>query len=148
MRGAFLRDFARKAIQVHRLAAFLLFLISASSMIAQTQPADGYFARKNTFSFFGAYSNDSSHILLGVAENRKLLDIGAGYSRRLFLNQIVNWQYSFEILPVALDSDPVLVSKVTETIVFNNGNPTETLTQVTQAPTITYCAPYDSTATF
>ena len=77
-------------------------------MIAQTNPGEGFFARKNTFSFFGAYSNDSSHILLGVAENRKLLDFGAGYSRRLFVDHIVNWQYSFEILPVALDSDPAV----------------------------------------
>ena len=117
-------------------------------MIAQTQPADEYFARKTTFSFFGAYSNDSSHILLGVAENRKLLDFGAGYSRRLFVNRIVNWQYSFEILPVALDSDPVQVTNATSTIVFNNGTPTETFTQVIQEPIIGPCVDSTFTATY
>jgi hypothetical protein len=65
------------------------------------------FSRKNTFGIFTAYSNDSSHILLGDAENRKLLDIGVVYNRRLFQNHFMNWQYSGELLPVALESDPI-----------------------------------------
>jgi hypothetical protein len=125
-----------------------LFLISAAPSIAQTQPGEDYFARKNTFSFLGAYSNDSSHILLGVAENRKLLNIGAGYSRRLFMDHIVNWQYSFEILPVALNSDPVLVTDTTATLVFNNGMPTETLTNVGIYSIPGPCAPSTTTASF
>ncbi len=131
---------------------FLFLLVLAHFTIAalsQAPDANPYFARKNTFSFLGAYSNDSSHIWLGVAESRKLVDIGAGYSRRLFVNRIVNWQYSFEILPVALNSDPVLTTNTTETIVYNNGNTTQTITQVTQAPTGKSCdAPDDMTATF
>lgn len=93
------------------LLQFLLFLAFASFAAAawpQSPGASSYFARKNTFSIFGAYSNHSSHILLGDAENRKLLDIGAAYGRRLFVNHIVNWQYNGEILPVALESDPVI----------------------------------------
>ena len=46
-------------------------------------------------------------MLMGDAENRKLLDFGVGYGRKLFLNHIVNWQYNGELLPVALESDPV-----------------------------------------
>src|ERR1700683_718255 len=83
---------------------FALFLI-ASTALAQSWEATPFFARKNPLSVFGAYSNDSSHILLGYAENRKLLDFGAGYSRRLFVNRVVAWQYNGEILPVALESD-------------------------------------------
>jgi opacity protein-like surface antigen len=145
---------ANKA-EVSTLRSFFCFLVLASAAtaaISQTPDANPdanpYFARKNTFSFLGAYSNDSSHILLGVAENRKLVDIGAGYSRRLFVDRVVDWQYSFEILPVALDSDPVLISNLTETIVFNNGTPSVTLTQVTQTPTVTYCVASHSTTTF
>ncbi len=82
---------------------------------AQSPDANPYFARKNNFSVFGAYSNDSSHILLGDADNRKLLEIGLGYNRRLFVNRLVNWQYSGEILPVALESDPVLNIVITQT---------------------------------
>ena len=122
------------------LLAFLTAILLASTVLAQTQPESPYFARKNTFSFLGAYSNDSSHILMGQAENRKLVDIGAGYSRRLFVNGIVNWQYSFEILPVALDSDPVQVNSQTNTLVFTNGMPTQTFTGVGSNPTALACA--------
>jgi opacity protein-like surface antigen len=86
---------------------FLLVCISgASPLLAQTKPANPYYARVNSFGVFGAYSADSSHILLGAAENRELLEIGVSYSRRLFLNRILNWQYNTEFLPVALESDP------------------------------------------
>ena len=45
-------------------------------------------------------------MLLGYAEKRELVDFGASWSRRLILNRVVNWQYSVELLPVALESDP------------------------------------------
>ncbi|MGA2048501.1 MAG: acyloxyacyl hydrolase [Terracidiphilus sp.] len=83
-----------------------------AAILSQVPDTHPFFARKNTFSVFGAYSNDSSHMLLGYAENRKLLDIGAAYGRRLFMNRVVNWQYNGEILPVALESD-ILGQQVT-----------------------------------
>ncbi len=46
-------------------------------------------------------------MLLGYAENRKLVDFGVSYNRRLLAGSFVNWQYSLELLPVALESDPV-----------------------------------------
>src|ERR1700689_938768 len=95
----------RTVSQVRCILPFVALFLVASTPLAQSSDTNPFFARKNTFSVFGAYSNDSSHILLGQAENRKLVDIGAGYARRLYVNRIVNWQYSFEILPVALDSD-------------------------------------------
>ena len=60
-----------------------------------------YDSRVNTFGVFAGYSNDSSHILLGNAENRRLLDIGLTYNRRLLHGWFVNWEYSGELLPVA-----------------------------------------------
>jgi hypothetical protein len=89
------------------LFILLSLLFFAPFVMAQSPDSSPYFARKNTFSIFGAYSNDSSHILLGDAENRKLFDIGLGYNRRLFVDRILDWQYSGEILPVALESDPL-----------------------------------------
>jgi hypothetical protein len=79
---------------------------------AQTKPENPYYARVNSFGIFGAYSGDSSHILLGDAENRRLLDFGLSYNRKLIFNRIVNWQYSGELLPVALESDPVVQKTV------------------------------------
>jgi len=98
------------------LACGILLILCGGerSARAQAQPVEPYFSRKNTFGFLAAYSNDSSHILMGQAENRKLLNFGAIYSRRLFQNGKVNWQYTAELLPVALESDPVEQETLTE----------------------------------
>lgn len=92
-------------------------ILSASSttLPSQTQPRSEYYARRNTLGVFGAYSADSSHILLGYAENRELLDFGISYNRRFFLNNVVNWQYSGELLPVALESDPMSIDTIHST---------------------------------
>jgi opacity protein-like surface antigen len=102
---------ATRTRAVLHLRPFLILLalaFIATATWAQTPDANPYFARKNTFSAFSAYSNDSSHILLGYTENRKLLDFGVAYSRRLLLGRVVNWQYNAELIPVALESDPVI----------------------------------------
>jgi opacity protein-like surface antigen len=83
-----------------------IFLLAGASASAQDKKGEGYFARVNTLGVFSAYSNDSSHILLGEAESRKLFLLGASYSRRLILNHFVNWQYNGEVIPLALESDP------------------------------------------
>jgi len=97
------------------LALSLAVFFYSFAAFSQTKPVDPYYGRVNSFGVFTAYSNDSSHILLGVAENRKLLSFGASYSRRLWQGKVVSWQYDGEILPVALESDPVLTETVTYT---------------------------------
>lgn len=88
-----------------------MILISVSGISAQVNKDAGYkdagyFARVNTFGVFSAYSNDSSHILLGEAESRRLFLLGVSYSRRLLLNRFVDWQYNGELMPLVLESDP------------------------------------------
>jgi opacity protein-like surface antigen len=123
-----------KPICLFRRTCFFLFLpcfalLSALNAVAQTRMGDGYYARVNTFGVLAAYSNDSSHMLLGDAERRKLVNIGGMYSRRLFLNRIVNWEYTAELLPVALESDPLTTeldlqtSPTPATATLNNGSP-------------------------
>jgi opacity protein-like surface antigen len=87
------------------LLGLIAFALSAT---AQVPPESPYYSRRNSFGFFGAYSNDSSPILLGIAENRRLLEFGASWSRRLWQGRVVNWQYNVEVLPVALESDPLV----------------------------------------
>ena len=82
---------------------------------AQTQSDGLYYARLNSFGVFGAYSGDSSHMMMGTAQNRKLLFFGVSYNRRLILNRVANWQFSGEIMPVALESDPVVHTVYHET---------------------------------
>jgi opacity protein-like surface antigen len=98
----------RAAWRIQSCLIIFLFSSFAISAWAQGPDASPYFARRNTFSVFTAYSNDSSHMLLGIAENRKLVDFGAAYGRRLLVNRRINLQYNGEILPVALESDPVI----------------------------------------
>jgi opacity protein-like surface antigen len=98
-----------------RLLLILLPIAATTAASQQSPETSPFYGRRNTFSFFTAYSNDSSHMLMGVAANRKLLEFGAGYNRRLFLNRIVNWQYSGELLPVALESDPLATETIHQT---------------------------------
>jgi hypothetical protein len=91
--------------------------MAATASAQAAPPVSSYYARTNTYSVFGAYSGDSSHILLGDAENRRLLEFGASYGRKLVLTRIVNWQYNGELLPVVLESDPVVHT------VFNQTTP-------------------------
>jgi opacity protein-like surface antigen len=98
-----------------RFVALLALLLSACAALSQATPERPYYSRLNSFGVFGEYSNDSSHILLGISQNRKLLDFGGAYSRRVLLNRFVDGQYMIELRPVMLESDPLYRETVTET---------------------------------
>ncbi|MGA2889875.1 MAG: acyloxyacyl hydrolase [Terracidiphilus sp.] len=122
--------------------AFLALITGAATARAQATSKELYFARANTFSIFGAYSGDSSHILMGNAENRKLLSFGVAYSRRLLVSRIVDWQYNGELVPVALESDPYSY------VVYNQTLPTPATFSYTSPPTVlcaTVIYPYSFT---
>jgi len=89
------------------LAVILSFYFLVHPSQAQSGRQSRYYSRVNSYGVIAAYSNDSSHILLGDAERRKLLEFGVSYNRRLQLRRSVSWQYSVEFLPVALESDPL-----------------------------------------
>ena len=69
-------------------------------------------------------------MLLGISENRKLLEFGAMYSRRLVRTPAGVLQYNFEFLPVALESDPV------ETTVVSYTSPVVTAGKYSAVPTL------------
>jgi opacity protein-like surface antigen len=117
------------------LLGVLVFLTISSVTAAQSNQETPSYARHNSFGILVAYSNDSSHMLLGIAENRKLLNIGLSYNRRLWFKRLVNWQYSGELMPVALDSDPVQVTTTT----FTYSNPPFTFTNTSLTPTAAAC---------
>jgi Lipid A 3-O-deacylase (PagL) len=104
----------------------LLFFIAAS--IARGQTGDsGAFSRRNTFTVFAEYSNDSSHILMGVSENRKLAAFGGSYARRLWLSPSGDLRYIAEIRPVLMESDPVFLVAYVDTPI-NPSGPVSTFT--------------------
>lgn len=136
MRGLQISCFA-----ISRAAVPLLLLVlPAPALHCQNSGEPRFYSRANTLGILTAYSNDSSHIFVGDAERRKLLHLGVSYTRRLWIGRIVNWQYTAEILPVVLESDPLteqldqVTSPVVETFIEKNLPP-----QVTcHPPPVTY----------
>ena len=98
--------------------------------MAQSRPEATPYSRTNTFTGFVEYSNDSSHIVLGVTPNRKLAGIGAQYERRLVENSLLRWSYAAEFRPFILSSDPA--ETLTETICVSG-----TCTTFGSQPTVT-----------
>lgn len=127
---------ARKFFRVICPFGLLAPALWAPHASAQTETETPYYARANTLGIFGAYSADSSHMLLGDAQHRMLLNFGVSYNRRLHVDKIVNWQYSGEILPVALESDPL-----TRQVNVATSPVAGTFITTGEAPMVT-CAPF------
>jgi opacity protein-like surface antigen len=86
------------------VASLVVFLVLVSSANAQT--GEAAFGGKNTYSAFFEYSNDSSHIVLGDAPNRRFASAGFQYERRLLSNHAFVWRYAAEFRPFILERDP------------------------------------------
>lgn len=91
-----------KLAAVASLAVFFLSL--ASSTKAQTSDLPN-FGSKNTFSALVEYANDSSHIVLGMAPNRKFAALGIQYERSLMSKRNFNLRYAAEFRPLILERD-------------------------------------------
>ncbi len=85
---------------------WLMGLCFGVSAVGQ-QPSEETYSRLNTFSGFVEYSNDSTHIILGQAMNRKIGAIGFQYQRRLIHRRVLDFSYEAEVRPAMLESDPV-----------------------------------------
>jgi hypothetical protein len=100
----------------------LSFLAACAALLVPTcawaQNPDLQYGRKNTFSVFTDYSNDSSHIFLGQEENRKIAALGVGYSRRLAHKRLFDFTYEAEIRPLTFVRDP-FVTGTTSVVVQN-----------------------------
>lgn len=95
---------------------FLLTFTSPNSAWAQASvdepkpSAEGAsFTRLNTWSVSSEYSPNSSHIFLGVSQQRRLVTIGGEYSRRLFQSRWLNLHYLAQVRPLVLENDPALI---------------------------------------
>jgi len=94
------------------------WLVLAGSLSAQQTDA---FSRKNTWTMFAEYSNTSSHILMGVSRQRKIADLGGGYTRRVVRFWGSDLGYLAEVRPVLFESDPVEITNYTITNPGSNG---------------------------
>jgi hypothetical protein len=92
------------------LLVFAIVLLPLQALAA-TPPAGNagpLYAPRNSFGLFAEYSNDSSHMLLGYAYNRKLGALGADYERMLAAGHALDWTYLLEVRPLMTESDPTL----------------------------------------
>ncbi|HMG02763.1 MAG TPA: acyloxyacyl hydrolase [Edaphobacter sp.] len=99
-------------------AALLSFLLALGTM-ERSQAQEPQYSFHQSFSLFGEYSNTSSRIILGAAQNRRFAALGLGYSRRLLHSRHVDWYYAPEVLPLVFLEDPV----ATDTFGFSDLQP-------------------------
>jgi hypothetical protein len=82
----------------------------AANAGAPPSASERLFSNRNTWSVFGMFSPDSSHIFLGIVEQRRLVILGGEYTRRVHLGRRLAVYYLAQVRPVILESDPVLLA--------------------------------------
>ena len=87
-----------------------LCLLMGSTACATTwaQDVGGYYSNRTALSGFVEYSNDSSHMLIGYADGRKISAVGASLERRSFLSNNLSGSWVAEVRPLMSVSDPTL----------------------------------------
>jgi opacity protein-like surface antigen len=123
------------------LVFVLLLLLVTPAAITQTIDTTAYGGRQ-TFAAFFDYSNDSSHIVLGSAPDRKFTELGFQYEYRLKANRKMTWKYTGEFRPLIAVRDVTTSAFVT----LNTSFGTQTFYQ---GPTATVsCVAGSQTETF
>jgi len=100
------------------LIAVLLIFVWVRGATGQES---GRYDPKNSYTVFAAYSNDSSHMILGAMENRRLIAVGVDYSHRLRSHSLYSWRYQVEVIPLEMLQNPKLTTTITNTAI---GDPT------------------------
>jgi opacity protein-like surface antigen len=142
-----------------RKAGLWLLIALAGGSMTWAQDVGGYFSNRKVFSGFVEYSNDSSHMLLGYADGRKITALGAGFERRSFLGSNVAGSWVAEIRPWMTVSDPTMTGFALSfpqqpqySGIVNFTSPVPVDTPVTKAPLnvilVTQNQIYPGTATY
>ena len=82
-----------------------LACLSLQGIAVQAQEAGG-FGGVQSFGFSSSFSNDSSHILIGEAEDRRVWTLGAEYTRLLRMGPRFRLDYEGSIDPLYEETDP------------------------------------------
>src|SRR5271156_4901989 len=90
-----------------RKAGLCLLVALTTCSVTRAQDTAAYSNRK-VFSGFVEYSNDSSHMLLGYADGRKITALGASFERRSFLKYNVTGSWLAEVRPYMSVTDPTM----------------------------------------
>jgi hypothetical protein len=63
--------------------------------------------------FSASYSPDSSHILIGLAQDRRTWTAGVEYTHLLSYGEKLRWDYEGSVMPLYAESDPTAVGATT-----------------------------------
>ena len=85
-----------------------MLLASTTGFVARAQDVNGPYSNRKVFSGFVEYSNDSSHMLLGYADGRKITAVGASFEKRSFLHQNIAGAWAAEVRPFMTVTDPTM----------------------------------------
>ncbi len=80
--------------------------VLAATAHAQAAAEQRYYGPLNSVAAFVEYSNSSSHIILGDDRQRKFAALALAYQRRISADHWMAWDYSAEIRPILVESDP------------------------------------------
>jgi hypothetical protein len=97
---------------MRRLINVLPLLMLAAGSHCRAQDVANYSQRERV-TVGVEYSNTSSHILLGTAQNRRIAGLDIGISRRLVRSRYVDWSYDVLLRPVVFVQDPVSTVMIT-----------------------------------
>lgn len=92
-------------------------VLSCAAARASNAQDTGSYGGKQSFGFSTSWSGDSSHILIGDSEKRRVWTLGAEYSRIIVRSPHVRLDYEGSILPLYQETDPT----VTGTMFTFNG---------------------------
>jgi opacity protein-like surface antigen len=81
----------------------MIFPAFASCAVSQELPA------RQSFGVNGSFAPDSSHILIGISEERRTWTTGLEYGRTLWGNQSIRLDYEGSITPFFQERDPTLI---------------------------------------
>jgi opacity protein-like surface antigen len=90
------------------LKAGLCLLMGFTACAVSRAQDVGVYSNRTVFGGFVEYSNDSSHMLLGYADGRKITAIGASFERRSFLKTNVTGSWLAEVRPYMTVTDPTM----------------------------------------
>ncbi len=89
-------------------AALCLLMGFTTCTVTRAQDVGAYYSNRTALSGFVEYSNDSSHMLLGYAEGRKISALGISLERRSFISNNVAGSWVAEVRPYMQVSDPTM----------------------------------------
>lgn len=114
---------------------FLMALFSGS-LFAQRSgiPSGSLWSAPRSWSVFTEYSPNSSHIFLGISQQRTFFTLGGTFTQRLFLNRKWAFSYAPEVRPLMAESDPVQTGAAYDLCIFPLSQPCTPLVGTVRYP--------------